>query len=150
MHIIIDDEYRMEYQTDLRPVIHAIREYIEGLDWLISYHEFWYLEKETYDERLNPHEKLIRISGKELCEVVDNSPMQFVWGVLSGSRSLPGLESLDLERLDLKNYGAEAYVYEDAEVEIDCFDSTFTTIRSKNEAILKKIADYIDKPINVS
>src|SRR5687768_10102235 len=123
MHIKIDDDYRMEYHTDLKPVIHVIKEYIESLDWLISNHEFRYLNNGGYDNRLNPNENLIRISGRDLCEIISQNQLQFIWGILSGCKQLPQIEHLDFEKLNLRNYDAEINVYDDAEIEIDCFDS---------------------------
>jgi len=149
MHIRIDNEYRMEFQTDLRPIIYAIKEHIEKLDWLISHHDFQYLN-DIYDNRLNANESLIRISGKELSEVISKTKIQFIWGIFSGSRHLPKTENLDTEKLGLKNYDPDAYVYDDAEIEIDCFDSSFTIIRTENKQILDKLAEYFGEKINGS
>src|ERR1700733_14795994 len=128
MYIEIDNEFRMEFQSDLKPVFHIIKKYCRNLVWLISYHEFQYLDSKSIDEKLNPLKQLIKISGEDLIEIIEKYRIQFIWGVLSGCKNLPDINELDFEKLNLNNYGKEKYVYDDALIEIDCFDSSSTTI----------------------
>jgi hypothetical protein len=147
MYIEIDNEKRMEFQSDLRPIMKILEKKVTELDWLISYHEFQYLNKTDFDERLRPLEPLIRLTGKELVEATINSQIQFNWGVLSGQRGLPKIEDLDLDKLQLKNYDRSAYVYDDAELEIDCFDSSSTVIRSRDMNIMCLLSEYFEVEI---
>lgn len=114
----------MEFQTDLRPIFHSIKEHCKNLIWLISYHQFRYLNNKRMDEKLNPLQQIIRITGDDLIEIIEKNKIQFIWGVSSGCNGLPATEQFDFEKLSLKNYSAEGYMYNDALIEIDCFDST--------------------------
>jgi hypothetical protein len=147
MHIKIDNELRMEFQTDLRPVFNIIKEYSKNLVWLISYHEFQYLDNKSIDKKLNPLQQLIKISGEDLIEIIEKNKIQFIWGVLSGCENIPDIKELDFKKLNLKNHGAEEYVYDDALTEIDCFDSTFTIVRSKNKDVLELLSEYFETDI---
>ena len=122
MYIKIDNEFRMEFQSDLRPVFNTIKEYCNKLDWLISYHEFQYLNKNSATDKLNPSNQLIKICGKNLIEIIEKNKIQFIWGILSGCDKIPDIGDIDFGKLSLQNYAVEAYVYDDALIEIDCFD----------------------------
>lgn len=148
MYIKIDNEFRMEFQTDLKPVFYIIKAYCKNLVWLISYHQFQYLNGESINKKLDPTKQLIRISGEDLIEIIEKHKIQFVWGILSGCENIPPIEKLDFEKLGLKNYGGDGYVYDDAVIEIDCFDSTFTIIRSKNKNVLKLLSEYFESEIS--
>ncbi len=147
MHIKIDDHYRMNYQTDLKPIFKIIDEYAENLIWLVSGHAFEYLNNDSPDERLNPKEDFIRLTGKELVEIVIHHQLQFKWGILSGCKTIPNIDDFDYDKWGLKNYGAEGYVYEDAEIEIDCYNGLFTIIRTENRDIIEKLSIYFKKEI---
>jgi len=138
----------MNYQTDLRPVFEAIQEYVTSLVWIIAGHNFNYLSNEYIDVRLNPKEDFIRLPGNELIEIVNNNKIQFKWGVLSGCKVIPDINNFDYDKWGLKNYSAEGYVYDDAEIEIDCYDGLFTIIRTENSEIIEKLSDYFKREIN--
>jgi hypothetical protein len=142
MFIKIDNEYRMSYQSDLKPVFETIQEYAENLTWLVAAHNFEYLDNNNLDERLNPKEDFIRITGKELVEIFRNHKIRFKWGVLSGSKSIPTFDKFDYDKWGLKNYSSDGYVYDDADIEIDCYNGLFTIIRTENINIIKKLSEY--------
>lgn len=148
MYIKIDNEYRMSYQSDLKPVFETIQEYAENLVWLISGHDFQYLNNDIGDERLNPKDDFIRITGKELVEIVKHHQLQFKWGILSGCKTIPNIDDFDYEKWGLKNYSAEGYVYEDADMEIDCYNGLVTIIRTENRNVIEQLSDYFKKEIN--
>lgn len=70
--------------------------------------------------------------------------MRFQSDLKSGQTRLPEINALDIDKLRLGNDDCDAYVYDDAELEIDCFDSTYTVIRSENLAILERLAKYFE------
>jgi hypothetical protein len=138
----------MNYQTDLRPVFEPIQEYVMSLVWVIAGHNFNYIDNESIDVRLNPKEDFIRLPGNELIEIVNNNKIQFKWGVLSGCKTVADINNFDYDKWGLKNYSAEGYVYDDAEIEIDCYNGLFTIIRTEDRNIIEKLSAYFKCEIN--
>ncbi len=147
MYIEINSDSQMEFQTDINPILRAINEYNQNYTWIISFHEFQYLNPDSYDTRLNANLDLIEISGIDLIEITTNSKIQFIWGVLSAFKGIPSFESSSKNKLNTGKYkyDPDLYLYPSAEIEIDCIDSTVTFVRSENISILENVLKFLNQ-----
>lgn len=96
-----------------------------------------------------------RFSGLELQRILDTHQLQFVWGVLSGFRPgrIPDVSALDpypiAEELSTL-WSANAKVQRpDAEIEIVCFDSSFTSLRTCRPELGNRFARYFPGTIDL-
>jgi len=139
------EKYEHKYFTYMGPVLAPIEEYIRQYNWLITDCDIYWRP----DERVgNPGYDWL--SGDVLLEIVQQYDIQFVWGVFSAipkdvplERVLPGDASGSLPYADCNpNLWTIPFSIQHplAEIEIVAFDSSFTLIKAKNNALIERWA----------
>jgi len=137
MNLIIEKSKFVDYYTYLDPIFSSIPEFRE-MYWLISDLEVTYCP----DTRL--HDDPVLIDGKSLNEIVQRNKIQFIWAVLSGFIKKPKRIPEELPYADGNPdfwKGIPKPQAIGAEIEIVCWDSTYTLFINANEHVAAKLKE---------
>jgi hypothetical protein len=162
-NLIVQSSPQMLYHTDVRAIFHALDGAQFDYEWVITDFECIALGTSWLPEPLQSKEdddrvanRAVRLSGLELQRILDAHEVQFVWGVLSGFRPDRVPDLLRLAPYPIADglstlWSADATVqHPDAEVEIVCTDSSFTSFRSRRDALGERYATYFRGTIDLN
>jgi hypothetical protein len=156
MNTLLEGASRMPYPTDLRLVFEAFGGRQREFNWLLTDLELnHYPPSLSYRDGVRSSEARW-LSGSELSEIVKESDIQFIWGVLSGFR--PGV-AIDLAALEtypcadgnraLWEPGASIQ-HPLADVEIVCWDSRATLLLSGDDDLTRRFRNFFPEAIDLN
>jgi hypothetical protein len=149
---LLEGPSRMRYYTDIELVFEALGGRQLEFDWLLTD-----LELNEFPPRLLSLERsgAIRISGRELTDILRGEHIQFIWGVLSALS--PGVE-LGLANLTPRPFadGNEslwrpgvAIQHPLAHAEIVCWDSTCTLLVTRDADLSARFRSFFPEAIDL-
>ncbi|MCT4566571.1 MAG: hypothetical protein N4A68_19935, partial [Maledivibacter sp.] len=146
MNYILKDTSKMNGFTDMRVIFHALDGIQKNYNWLITDIEY-YPEVEEIKEGTF-------ISGDELTKLVNQEDIQFIWAVFTGFEKDI---KLDINNLEVVPYIKDHYDFwanvsiqhPQAMLEIDCCDSSYVTLLSKDELASQKFGKYFNEAIEL-
>lgn len=149
MNWIIQYTEKLKFHTNLKEILKPILADIKSFNWLISDIEF------ISDKYLpiNHEEDFFILSNENFNEIL-NSETQIIWGVICG---FPKNQKIIIDKNSLPYTEGNDSIWEDgnfqvenAVIEINAFDSTYTIIKFKNEILSEKFKLYFDEalPLN--
>lgn len=161
-NLVVRTSPALTYHTDVRAIIRALGEVVCDYEWFITDLECLAIGHRELPAALHPEngtwmrsDTAIRVSGTELRALVEEAELQFVWGVMSAFRPdrAPRTDSLDpypiADGLE-STWSADAQVqHPDAEFEIVCSDSSFTSLRTRNAEIGRRFAQAFPGTIDL-
>ena len=135
MNLIVEKSNHVDYYTYLDTVFHKISEF-RDLYWLISDLEC----NSSKDSKLCEG---ALINGQSLSEIVNNNKIQFIWAVLSGYKEKPSNMPKEMPYASNKNYWVGQPSPQDvrAEVEIVCWDSTYTLFINVSQIVASQLKE---------
>lgn len=144
MNYILKDTTKMSWFTNMRVVFEALDGLQKNYSWLVT-------DIECYPEIEEIKEGLI-ISGEKLTDIVNREDIQFVWAVFTGFQKDIEIDNINLEVVPYirENYDfwTDAKIqHPQAKVEVDCCDSSYVALLSKDELISKKFKEYFNESI---
>jgi hypothetical protein len=128
----------------MQDVFEAIRDIVKNYNWLISDYEC----NNYPSDKIPDNMESIFLSGEELCEIIYNNEIQFIWGVLSGfSKEIPYAE---IEKYRIPIAEGNGGLWETdiktqnpfAEIEIISWDSTLVIFISSKEDVIRRFLEY--------
>lgn len=149
MTIIIDEQ--QEFHSYLHIILKSILNEIRELNWLcnnvgISF-DYLPFQETTASLKLMEanfdYPRSCDLTGSEFYEILTKQQNQYIWGVFSAFRGL--VPEIPIEKQPYADGNEEiwkkpeVFQTEDAEMEIICFDSTYTILKFKDESLAKRI-----------
>lgn len=121
----------------------AFTQELMSRNWLISDRECSHYP----DERIEVRSEYNWLNGKELLDIISTHQIQFIWAVFSGFPKSVHFDAV--MEYDLPDHGYAGY-WENpisiqhplADMEIAAWDSSYTTLISKNCTFIKAFATY--------
>jgi len=88
MNLIINDSSQMPIHTDIKLIFDALEGRQREFNWLITEHECycWPSAKDIFNDGI------VFLSGDELTNIVTETNIQFVWGILSAFDKSSGVD----------------------------------------------------------
>lgn len=149
MHCLLSGRESIDIHTDLTDVFKAINNIQLEYNWLLTD-----LECNHYpDNRLCSH--AVFMSGEELTKIVKSTPIQFIWGVLSGFPKNIEIDTSNLTVYPCADNNRDLWKpevniqYPGAEIEIICWDSTLTLLLAKDRRVEVMYLDYYEEAIDL-
>lgn len=144
MTLILDDTKQLEFHTNLSEITEPFKEELKSLNWILTNQEFILLDYNDKGlvEKLDHESEIIHFSGKELLDILENRKIQFIWGVFCGTKNK--IEKLDHDQIPYADKNREIwtkpdkFLLPDSEIEIICFDSSYTIIKFKDSDLEKR------------
>ncbi|WP_448702486.1 hypothetical protein ACFGVR_09050 [Mucilaginibacter sp. AW1-3] len=148
MNWVIRYSDKIKFHTHLHEVLAPLREEIKDYNWIITD-----VETGPYPEGflINREDECFILSPAQFDQVL-NADVQFYWGMILGvpkvfdivvdNANLPFVEG----RLIWKNGNIQ---YPEAELEIVCFDSSYTIVKFANEELSKKFHDHFPEAVEL-
>ncbi|QOR34652.1 hypothetical protein IMX26_14420 [Clostridium sp. 'deep sea'] len=139
MKYLLKDNTKIKYFNDMRIVFKSLDGLQNKYNWLIT-------DIECYPEIAQITENSF-MSDEELTEILNKTDVQFIWAVFS---AFPKDFSLNVKNLKVKPYIRDNYDFWDdvniqhpqAMVEIDCCDSSYLTLVSRDDNLAKKFKEF--------
>jgi hypothetical protein len=161
-NLVLQSSPRMSYHTDVQAIFRALAGAQFEYEWIVTDFECVALGHSSLPEALQSEEdedrlanRAVRFGALELQRILDTHQLQFVWGVLSGfpPSRVPDVSTLvpypiadGLSTL----WSADATVqHPEAEVEIVCTDSAFTSFRTHRQELGDRFASYFPGTIDL-
>ena len=147
MALILRDNKIMKFHTDLYEIIEPFKDNFKELNWLLTGQEYTLLDYEEKGvvEKLDHDSKKIEFKGEELYDIIKNRDIQFIWGVFCGFKNnIPDLAESELPYADLNSKiwkKPNKRLAKGSEIEIICFDSSCTILKTKRSSIKKQFLE---------
>jgi hypothetical protein len=150
MNWVIGHNGKMQFHTYLDEILAPIRKDIKNFNWIIT-------DVETYGGHpsnfpINMNDEYFILSPARFDELLD-AHVQFWWGVILG---VPKAFDIVVDETELpfgegneliwKNGNIQ---YPDAEIEIVCFDSSYTIVKFKTDLLSKKFHDHFPEAVEL-
>lgn len=144
MTLILDDTKQLEFHTDMGEIIKPFREELKSLNWILTNQAFTLLDHENKGivDKLDHESEIIHFDGPELLDILENRKIQFIWGVFCGTYNKT--ESLPSEKIPYADLNSkiwtepESFLLPDSEIEIICFDGSYTILKFKDYELEKR------------
>lgn len=150
MNWLLRKSDKFTYHTNLNAVLAPILEDLASLNWLISDLDYMYWEEGI--PPVNLEDDYFVLSPEQFTQLVE-AKMQFVWGVLLG---IPADCSVSINTDDLPDVDINLAVWKngnlqhpDAIIEVVCFDSSYTIVKFKDEALSAKFKAYFAEAVEL-
>jgi hypothetical protein len=161
-NLVLQSSPRMAYHTDVQAIFRALDGAQFEYEWIVTDFECIALGHSSLPKALQSGDdedrlanRAVRFGGLELQRILDTHQLQFVWGVLSGfpRDRVPEVSTLapypiadGLSTL----WSADATVqHPEAEVEIVCTDSSFTSFRTRRQELGDRFSNYFPGTIDL-
>jgi hypothetical protein len=150
MNWVIYKSQQMQFHTYLNEVLASILDDIKEYNWLIADVEF----HSDFEGKLPINmEKDYFILSSAQFDILLKAEVQIWWGTVLG---IPKIVEIKLDENNLPFVEGNNLIWEngifqhpDAEIEIDCFDSSFTIVKFKNEALSNKFHQNFPEAIEL-
>lgn len=142
MTLILDDTKQLEFHTDMGEIIEPFKEELKSLNWILTNQEYILLDFEDKGlvNKLDHKSYIIHFNGQELLDIIENREIQFIWGVFYGSKKK--IEKLDQDQIPYADMNGNIWTNPDkyllSEIEIICFDGSYTIIKFKDPELTKR------------
>ena len=144
MTLILSDTKQLKFHTDMGEIIEPFKEELKSLNWILTNQEYTLLDYKDkgFVDKLDHKSEIIHFEGQELLEVLENREIQFIWGVFCGTKKR--IEKLDQDQIPYADMNSEIWTQPDkfllpeSEIEIICFDSSYTIIKFKDQELEKR------------
>lgn len=144
MTLILYDTKQLEFHTDMGEIIKPFKEELKSLNWILMNQEFTLLDYKNKGvvDKLDHESEIIQFDGQELLDILENREIQFIWGVFCGTKNK--IEKLDHDQIPYADMNSEIWTKPDkfllpnSEIEIICFDSSYTIIKFKDSELEKR------------
>ncbi|GAA0876292.1 hypothetical protein GCM10009118_27020 [Wandonia haliotis] len=141
MTLILDDTKQLEFHTDMGEIIKPIKEELKSLNWILTNQEYTLLDykEKGVVEKLDHESEIIHFDGQELLEILESRQIQFIWGVFCATKKR--ILKLDQDQIPYADMNSEIwtspdkFLLPDSEIEIICFDSSYTIIKFKDKEL---------------
>ncbi len=151
MNWVISKSKKIKFHTHLNEILKPIIDDISELNWLLSDLEFTFME--DYDHLPMNFNKDYSIVSSSEFNIILNTNIQIIWGVIIGipqkyeikidERNIPYSEGNDDIWVD------NNFQNENAEIEIICFDSSYTIVKFRNKELSDKFKAYFQEAISL-
>jgi hypothetical protein len=150
MNWIISDSNKMEYHTHLNAVLKPIEDDIKDMNWIIS--DLDYFPDIITDLPVDLSHDYFVLSPEDFRTLVDANT-QIIWGVFLGIPSTSPLE-VDKEHLPYAEFNELIWKngniqHPSAQIEIVCFDSSYTIVKFRDEYMSDKFKAYFNEAIEL-
>jgi len=143
MTLILDNTKQLEFHTDMSEVIKPFREELKSLNWILSNQDYMILDHKAKGivNKLNHESAFIHFNGLELLNILENREIQFIWGVFCGTKRK--IENIAPEKIPYADMNEEIwtqpekFLFPNSEIEIICFDSSYTIVKFKDPELEK-------------
>jgi len=143
MNYILRKSNKFDYHTNLSAVLYPILDDIRKFNWLIS--DVEYISWADFKLPINMYDEYFILSADNFIELV-KADVQMVWGVLLG---IPLDSHIEVNVDELPYADGNGKVWKNgnlqhpkAEIEIICFDSSYTIVKFKDIIISDKFRSY--------
>jgi len=150
MNWIIRNTNKLKYHTNLFELTKPLQQYIDNYNWLFSDLDF--ITDKLPDLPINYDNNYFILSSDNFKEII-NKDVQFVWGALL---AVPKHYEIEVDELHLPFVEGNDAIWKNgniqlknADIEIDCFDSSYTIIKFRNEDISNVFKSYFDEAIKL-
>lgn len=149
---IIDKTQKLSFHTNLNQLLIPIIDDISCYDWIISDLEIMG-HKEGILEDLSDQV----ISYEIFKKLIESKDLQVIWGVFTAipKSSLRNEDIKSLVKVPFADGNSSLwkkpleFQYQEAEVEIVYFDSSYTIIKFKDERMTNKFKDYFKEALKI-
>lgn len=145
MTIQLKDTTQFRWQTDFERLLAPLQQQIKQLNWLITDLRYHFIDDQepqqipAWDIEWGTERQFAIVSGEELWSAVANRGIQVVWGVFCGVvgkiLSVPNDELPYADGNRQMWAEPESFQLANAQIEIICWDSSFTWIRFRDEKL---------------
>ena len=144
MTLILDTTEQLKFHTDMGEIIKPIKEELKSLNWILTNQEYTLLDYKDKGVlgKLDHESEIIHFEGQELLDILESREIQFIWGVFCGTKKR--IEELDQDKIPFADMNSEIwtkpdhFLLPDSEIEIICFDSSYTIIKFKDSELEKR------------
>jgi hypothetical protein len=148
MNWIINRTELMPYHTYLPVILKPLEEYIDKYNWVFSELEYSSVLQDKLELPINLDEEYFVLSPQELQIILDNN-VQFWWATIL---AIPSSKEIILDENHLPFAEFNDVIWKngnlqnkDAEIEIDCFDSSYTIVKFKNKVMSDSFKSFFGK-----
>ncbi|MFC6998801.1 hypothetical protein [Rufibacter roseus] len=151
MDWILHKSKKIEFHTNLKEVTKPFREDIGKYNWLISDLE---VNTDKLDTLPIDHEKEYFILTSDEFQFLVSTEIQIIWGAIL---AIPKYIPIEISQENLPYVEGNDKVWEpgniqhdEAEIEIDCFDSSYTIVKFRKKSTSKLFRNYFEEAIDLS
>ncbi|MBB3055045.1 hypothetical protein [Mucilaginibacter gotjawali] len=149
MNWVIRKLNKLKYHTNLIELFKPICEEINNHNWIISDFEFNGCDN-FHELPINYEEEYFILKPEQFKRVID-SGMQMIWGVIL---AVPLDVKIEISNELVPFIESNPFIFEDGHIqyqeavmEIDCFDSSYTIVKFKDEVLSNKFTGYFDEAV---
>jgi len=150
MNWIIDKTDKMECHTLLSELTTPLQSYLKAYKWLFSDLDF--LTNKLPNLPINFDKDYFLLTAKDFQQIAD-ADVQIIWGALL---AVPNDQEIYIDEQNLPFVEGNDNIWtngniqlENAEIEIDCFDSSYTIVKFKSEEMSKVFKEYFSEAIEL-
>jgi len=150
MNWIIDKSKKLKYHTNLFELAKPLQRYIDNYNWLFSDLDF--LTDKLPDLPINFDQDYFILTSDNFKEIA-NKNVQIIWGTLL---AVPKHIEIEVDERQLPFVEGNEAIWKNgniqleyADIEIDCFDSSYTIIKFRKESMSNDFKSYFDKAIEL-
>ena len=150
MNWIINKTDKLRCHTLLSELTKPLRQYLPNYKWLFSDLDF--ITSNLPHLPINFDRNYFILTSEDFQKIADQD-VQIIWGALL---AVPKHEEIQVDKQDLplvegnNNIWRNGHIQLDnAEIEIDCFDSSYTIVKFKSVEMSKAFKDYFSEAIEL-
>ncbi len=151
MNWVISESKKVKFHTHLNEILKPIIDDISEFNWLLSDLEFTFMEEYDYLP-ININKDYSILSGSEF-NIILNADIQIIWGVII---AVPQKYKISIDKSNIPFSEGNDDIWfdnhfqnENAEIEIICFDSSFTIVKFRNKELSDKFKAYFLEAISL-
>ncbi|MDR3693157.1 hypothetical protein [Mucilaginibacter sp.] len=149
MNWIIRELNKLQYHTNLSELFKPIFGEICNYNWIISDFEFNGCDN-FHELPINYGEEFFILTPEQFKKVID-SGMQMIWGVIL---AVPFDVKIEINDKHVPFIESNPFIFDDGHIqypeavmEVDCFDSSYTVVKFKDEVLSNKFKGYFVEAI---
>jgi hypothetical protein len=150
MNWIIHKTKKLRCHTLLGELIKPLQPYLQQYKWLFSDLDF--ITNDSPHLPINFDNDYFILSAEDFQKIADED-VQIIWGALI---AVPENEEILIDEINLPLVEGNDNIWRNgnmqlnyAEIEIDCFDSSYTIVKFKSEEMSKAFKDYFSEAIEL-
>ncbi len=151
MDWIIKKSKQIRFHTDLSAVTEPFKHWIQNYNWLISDLDF--ITDKLQDLPINFDQDYFLLTTEQFQKLVA-SGTQIIWGTIlaipKGMSIKPNSESLPYVEGNSRIWEPGGIQLEEADIEIDCFDSSYTIVKFRMQELSDKFVQHFPEAIPLS
>ena len=150
MDWIIRKSKKLRYHTDLNEVTKPFIHLVEDYNWILSDLDF--ITNKLPNLPIDFNHDYFVLNPTQFKDLL-LADVQIIWGVILG---IPKHHSIEIDEQNLPFAEGNDKIWEvgniqndHADVEIDCFDSSYTIVKFRKESISKLFHEYFEEAIEL-